>query len=229
MRNPTKKFENDNISFYRYSWGKPVAFHLTYECHGYSDDERPQIHIAFLFWSLFWSMPWSHKRKDYGDSEQYGCYWYQDGWQSQSFVIRYGKKSKYINMPWNLDHVRHSIKLKDGTWVHSIKGDKQDFYKDEWKEKMWRTNMPYVDKHTPNGELNVVNADISISEREWRMRWFKRTTMFSQVSRTIDVEFSSEVGKRRGSWKGGTTGCGERFDKHETWKDGFERLTQRVF
>ena len=229
MRNSIKKFENDNISFYRYGWGKPVAFHLTYECHGYSDDERPQIHIAFLFWSLFWSMPWSHERKDYGDSKQYGCYWYQEGWQSQNFVIRYGKKSKYIDMPWNLDCVRHSIKLKDGTWVHSIKGDKQDFYNDEWESKKWTTTLPYVDKRASNEELNVVDAKITISEREWRMRKFKWTTMFSKVRRTINVEFSSEVGRRRGSWKGGTLGCGESFDESETWKDGFEKLAQRDF
>lgn len=231
MRNHVKKKEGKRYSFYRYGWGRPVAFHLTYQLQGYSDDESPQIHIAFLFWSLFWDMPWRHKKSTISafDSPQYGCYWYQEGWQSQLFVICLGKKSKHIDMPWNFDHVRHSIMLKDKTWAHSVKGDRKDFYKPEWENKKWKITLPFVDKNTLDDVINVVDAEITISEREWRMKRFKWTKLFSKTNRTIGVEFSGEVGRGRGSWKGGTLGCGQVFDESETWQDGFEKLAQRDF
>lgn len=130
-------------------------------------------------------------------------------------------------MPWNLDHVRHSIMLKDETWVHSIKGDKKDFYKDEWKKQMWTRNLPFVDLVSRSPDLNVVDAKLTISEREWRMRRFKWTKLFSKTRKTVNVDFSGEVGRGRGGWKGGTIGTGESLDESENWLDGYEKLCKR--
>jgi hypothetical protein len=33
-------------------------------------------------------------------------------------------------------------------------------------------------------------------------------TIFSKTQKTISIDFDREVGERKGSWKGGTLGCG---------------------
>lgn len=49
-----------------------------------------------------------------------------------------------------------------------------------------------------------------IEEREWRFGtgWFKWLSLFRKprITRSLDLAFSGETGKRKGSWKGGTIG-----------------------
>ena len=53
-------------------------------------------------------------------------------------------------------------------------------------------------------------AKTRIDEREWRFGegWFKWLSLFRRpkVIRSLDIRFSSETGRRKGSWKGGTIG-----------------------
>lgn len=53
-------------------------------------------------------------------------------------------------------------------------------------------------------------ATTKIEEREWKFGegWFKWLSLFrrNKVRRSLDIAFSGETGKRKGSWKGGTIG-----------------------
>ena len=53
-------------------------------------------------------------------------------------------------------------------------------------------------------------ATTKIEERQWEFGtgWFKWLSWFrkSKIRRDLDIKFSGETGKRKGSWKGGTTG-----------------------
>jgi hypothetical protein len=55
-----------------------------------------------------------------------------------------------------------------------------------------------------------LTARTRIEEREWRFGegWFKWLSLFRapRVVRSLDIRFSNETGKRKGSWKGGTIG-----------------------
>jgi hypothetical protein len=55
-----------------------------------------------------------------------------------------------------------------------------------------------------------ITATTRIEEREWRLGEgrFKWLSIFRRpkVCRSLDLQFSSEVGRRKGSWKGGTIG-----------------------
>lgn len=121
-----------------------------------------------------------------------------------------GKKWKTINMPWSFEWCRTSILLKDGEWAHSHKGkgNRKDFYEDEWKEKQWKETHPYT-YTLSNGKVQNVEATITVSEREWRQRWLMWTKLYNKERRSMDVEFNQEVGERTGSWKGGVIGCGQ--------------------
>lgn len=111
-------------------------------------------------------------------------------------------------MPWQWQWVRTSSLRADGKWEHETKkvGDKS-FWKDEWKGILWSEAYPYT-YVLKNGEIQERIATVKVEEREWRWKGFKWLGFPNMVRKTIAVEFNDEVGERRGSWKGGTIGCG---------------------
>ncbi len=77
---------------------------------------------------------------------------------------------------------------------------------------------------------SVVNATVSVQEREWRPLWFKWTKLFSKKKTTIEVEFDKEVGGRKGSWKGGCVACSYEMKAGETPLQCLKRMeSERVF
>jgi len=134
-----------------------------------------------------------------------------------------GRKWKTFTMPWDYDWVRTSLLLKDQkSWAHSIKGSRNSFYEDQWQnpDLVFIETHPYVDK----SDGTTVNATIRVEEREWRPRAFKWTKLFAKVRKTIDVKFSGEVGREKGSWKGGCVGCGYEIRSNETPLECLKRM-----
>jgi hypothetical protein len=84
----------------------------------------------------------------------------------------------------------------------------------------WQETHKYTDKI--DGE--VVNATISVEEREWRPLWFQWTNLFAKKRRTISIDFDKEVGKQKGSWKGGCVGCGYDLKSDETPVECLRRM-----
>ena len=150
--------------------------------------------------------------------------WQDDGGSS-------GKQPWYMKMfvfhlPWDSDWVRTSYLLKNQMWLHETKGNRKDWkYSKETDAMLWQESHPY--QYTlKSGEVQNITATIGVSEREWRWRWFKWLPLTKSVSRTIDVEFSEEVGEGRGSWKGGTLGCGFNMLADETPIETLKRMEQ---
>lgn len=98
--------------------------------------------------------------------------------------------------------------------------NRKQLYKKEWKEKQKSWTYDFTDKY--DGE--VIPIIIYVEEREWRRKWLKWTNLFSNISRTIDVHFSKECGKKKGSWKGGVIGCSYPLLKNEEPLDCLKRM-----
>ena len=169
--------------------------------------------------SIYLDLPIRSKIND-SEYPQNGFYFYgADGigfgktflWES--FWLRLGMKTKCFYMPWSWDWVRTSVLRVDGHWEHETTAarlgqrDKQFYDKNKWGLIFKYETFPYT-YVLKNGQRQEVLATVKTEEREWRWRWFKWASWPSMVRRTISVEFSDEVGERRGSWKGGTLGCG---------------------
>jgi hypothetical protein len=138
-----------------------------------------------------------------------------------------GKKWKTITMPWDLEWYRTSTLMNDGyDWFHETKKNRKqwsgtDVGSYDWLEKnKWKETHQYVDKY----DGTIVNATISVEEREWRRRGLYWSKLFSKTRKTIDVEFDKEVGKEKGSWKGGTIGCGYELLPGETPYECLKRM-----
>lgn len=137
-----------------------------------------------------------------------------------------GKKWITWNFPFlTKEWFRTSILLKDGSWEHEFKNERlgernKQFWKDEWKERQASWNYDYVDSY----DNSVIPTTIYVEEREWRPKWLQWTKLFAITNKTIDVHFSKEVGKRKGSWKGGTIGCSYTLLPNETPLECLKRM-----
>jgi len=148
-----------------------------------------------------------------------------------------GRKYKSFYMPWHLEWVRTSTLMKDGyDWFHETKGNRKSWEEDiegniigsyDWLNKnKWQETHDYLD----NYDETIVKATISVVEREWRPKAFKWTKLFAKTVRVIDIEFSEEVGRKKGSWKGGCIGCSYNLLPKETPHDCLKRMqNERTF
>lgn len=136
-----------------------------------------------------------------------------------------GRKWKTISMPWEYEWARTSTLLNDNTWYNETKSNRGQKYSSEgsykWiEENKWKETHPYKDPF----DGKIVNATIGVSEREWRMKCLKWTKLFAKIRRDIDVDFDQEVGKKKGSWKGGVIGCGYDLKAKETPYECLKRM-----
>ena len=141
-----------------------------------------------------------------------------------------GKKWITYPMPWQRTWVKTSTLMSDGQWFNETRSHKVQWINDElgfvpgsrtWLDKnMWKETYPYLDKY----DNTTVNATISVKAMEWRPLWLTWTSLFSKVRIDISVEFDSEVGERKGSWKGGATGCGYEMLPDETPLECLRRM-----
>lgn len=191
----------DYIVFY---WGK--VFDISYEVCGYFDN-RPRINLDFIFFSLSLILPFRNKWTDECDSPKWGIaihnntFWLYKGGKGN---MNGGNKWWTWDIPFfTKDWVRTSILLKNDTWEHETKGNKKYFYSEDWKEKQKTWQYDYTDSY--DGE--IIPTTIYVDEREWRPKWLKWTKAFATTRTSVDVHFSKEVGKKKGSWKGGVLGC----------------------
>ncbi len=130
-------------------------------------------------------------------------------------------------LPWVCwRHVRHSLYDLDGKHFADMPDQRRML--ETWKEREAIQNacparvFPFLDF-----DDETIEATCRIEEREWRRgegRW-KWLSWFYQpnISRVLDIRFSKETGKRKGSWKGGTVGHSIEMLPGELHESAFRR------
>lgn len=210
-------FENKWLIFYFVN-----RFDLSYEVCGYFDN-RPRINICLFFFSLTLILPFPNKWTDECDPPKWGIAFHNDTfWIYKGGEGNMGGGNKWItfNAPWQLQWVRTSTWLTNGQWFHETKKNR---HSDPPKELVFSAVHPY-EYRLKSGEVQKVDATISVEEREWRWHWFNWLSLTKKVRRTIEVDFSGEVGERAGSWKGGCVGCSYELLGNETPFECLKRM-----
>jgi hypothetical protein len=184
---------------------------------------RVWIHLGFGVCMIAFSFKWTGKvPPDEGQCSgpQYGFAFYDD-----VLTLYHGKATgrprdgsrTSMTMPWAWKHVRHSYLKVNGSLHH-------DAERGEYSPpEATRSVFPYTYVRR-NGEIQNREATINGEEREWRLHYVPWLAWPRKVRRTINVEFSEEVGERAGSWKGGCTGCGYDWLFGETQLDALRRM-----
>lgn len=187
------------------------------------DDEdgnggKPILVLGLIFFCIYLNLPFRMAAPTpYQLGDTYGAYW---GWEKHtrdSIVFCWRQKRWHLRMPWRWEWYRTSYLLPDGkSWAHEWADDNAHLRRlgqkpmDRWRHFY---DMPkWQEKHEyeyllRSGEVQVRTATIELREyerRRWCLWW---TRLFAQVTQTIEIRFSDEVGERTGSWKGGCTGC----------------------
>ena len=207
-----KREYRGNNYFFESGWS---GFDICYQGNSY--DSRANLQIYIIWGKLFLKFG---KNKEYIESEyddreskRYGIGYHSD---DPSIYLRYGRKFNFIYLPWSYDWVRTSNLRSDGRWENESPGNHKDFYDDsKWGSILFKESFDY--KYVLNsGKVQNVVATIKVVEREWRMRGLKWTSFKNKTRKTIDVNYSNEIGERSGSYKGGVCGTGYEMKGNET-------------
>jgi hypothetical protein len=131
-------------------------------------------------------------------------------------------------LPWTeWRHVRRSLyDLQGAHYWTEPKGLRYD-HDAYLTRKAAEDGCPSVTFAFTDYDGEALTARTRIEEREWRFGdgWFKWLSVFRApiIQRTIDIAFSGETGKRKGSWKGGTMGTGFGMEPGELHESAFRR------
>lgn len=201
---------------------------VTYSECGY-EDGRGNLTISLFGWLSRFYFPWKSKRFPDGDCDapQWGIAVHgRTLWIYKGGNGNLGGGSKWWT--WELPFVNYGTSIRWDVYVGDKDKPQSKWTKDDWKvypraytEKLgteWRYEItdPY------DGE--IIPCRIRVEEMEWRPKWLKWTSLFAKVRRSIDVEFAREVGRRKGSWKGGVLGCSHLIKPNETIKECLDRM-----
>lgn len=134
-------------------------------------------------------------------------------------------------LPWTQwRHVRHSFYGIDGEYVATLPDTGKSYLgnRRRWERERDIANAtPTVSFDFDDFDGEGITATTKIEEREWLfgVGWFKWLSLFSKpkISRYLDITFSSEVGERKGSWKGGTIGHSIEMLPDELHESAFRR------
>jgi len=121
-------------------------------------------------------------------------------------------------LPWTQwRFVRYSLYDLDGVHVWTEPARRKGLTAEErsqlWDEEMRQKDLvPKMHFKLLDFDGEEIIATTFIEEREWRfgekwcswLSWFRRP----KIVRSLDIRYDKEVGKRKGSWKGGTIGTG---------------------
>ena len=131
------------------------------------------------------------------------------------------------HLPWKQWRcVRHSTYLPNGQHWHTDPCERGSF------QKHWEImrGCPKIHFEIEDFDGERIIASCNIEEWEWYRGegWFKWLRWFypKKIRRAIDIQFNSEVGPEKGSWKGGTTGHGMDMKEGETLRQTFERYCE---
>jgi len=162
--------------------------------------ERPAgwMRFGFGLFKVCFSFPWPWTvPDDYQCSgPTYGFNFFGDGLHLH-WGKSHGKRDDpctIVKMPWQWRHREHRILSEPESYPYTYT--------------------------LCSGEVQKCIATIKAESRLWTRPWLP----FKRLSQSIDVEFSSEVGERSGSWKGGCTGCGYKMLPGEVPVDTLRRM-----
>lgn len=203
----TLRFKRCEVSFRPHSPGIGL--------HGWGDSHDTLV-LSFVLATFYVHLP----RWVFDDYDVENAYCAE--FTNYALRFQWGSKSLCLWYPWDWKHVRRSWLNKDGSLHHNESRRPGRAVVERAPEETKETHpYTYVLK---NGKVQHVTATIHGEEREWRWRAFTWLPYPRKVQRTINVDFSDEVGERSGSWKGGTVGCGYEWLPGESLEFALRRM-----
>lgn len=177
--------------------------------------EMPSLARPWRPWVDTSGYPWSGPNGGYFDEHprEYGFALNGDGFLQVFFGAQTGDSSTDENWCWFLPWTqwrfhRFSLYDLDGKLFWTQYENQRNYEEQSQAEE----RCPSISFAFDDFDGERIVAKTHIEEREWLFGegWFKWLSWFRKpkIRRSLDIEFSAEVGPRKGSWKGGTLGHG---------------------
>jgi hypothetical protein len=130
-------------------------------------------------------------------------------------------------LPWTQGrHVRPRLSDREGR-LFATMPDRGRFLDTYEERKALEESCPSCAFRFEDFDGEDITAITRIEERQWKFGtgWFKWLSLFrrDRIRRSLDLRFTSETGKRKGSWKGGTIGTGIDMLPGELHEAAFKR------
>jgi hypothetical protein len=202
----------------------------------YAEIKLPQMIRPFRQWVDLSNCDWANTGGYWKYSERkYGVSLFEN-----HLSIYYGRQTEgreekrwgYF-LPWNeWRFVRFSLYDLEGKhfWTMPEKMKGGDFGAQYKIVREAEERVPKVGFRFKDFDGEEIEATTRIEEREWLRGdgWFKWLSVFykPRIRRSLDIEFSKEVGPRKGSWKGGTLGHGIEMNPGELHEEAFNRYCE---
>ena len=201
---------------------KDKTFVIAYNVCGYFSP-YPEINVSMFGYHFCFVIPFRNNWTNECDEPRYGISIHDD-----IFWVYFGgvNKSWAWELPFfTLEHMRHDVECNiDG----KIKMVSAKSLKSTGKEYIPLKDNKLVNIHkydyTDSYDGSVIPCTYWVEEREWRPKWLTWTSIFKKVKKYIEIEFSDEVGKKKGSWKGGCIGCSYDLLENETPEQCIKRM-----
>ena len=177
---------------------------------------------------------WNHYTRQYGFSYHEGHFSICYGAQNDSGMANFRSKRKGFFTPWTQwRFIRHTQYDLDGNaWYEYFHKQGTSVANDQSTEM--RTTCPAAYFLIRDYDGKKIVAKTIIEERQWKMgeKWCSWLSWFvkDKVRTCLEIQFAEEVGKGKGSWKGGL--CGTSIDlehKNETHQEAFVRYCMKEF
>lgn len=215
-------------------------------------DDYPgcRLRVSFFGWTMIAALPAIIKPwRKWVDTSHYewskspGGYW-DTGEREYGFTISDGHLSVGLGrvtndssteqrwgyfLPWTQwRHVRHAFYDEAGNLFHERCGKSPRLGSAEYEaDRAAEESCPALTFEFLDFDGERLTARTRIEQREWLfgVGWFKWLSLFRKrrVSRSLDIHFSGETGKRKGSWKGGTIGHSIGMKQGEAHESAFRR------
>lgn len=166
---------------------------------------------------------WQIDEREFGFTTSEGALHVHYGAQTNEWP---GCKSKCFFYPWRCWRLVRRTLLDDrGQRFAELPGF------DDWEERhkvqdacpTVRFTFQDFDGEEIVATTRMDEAEHKLGEGRWKwLSLFRR----SKITRGIDIQFSSEVGERKGSWKGGTIGHGITMQPGEDHEAAFRRYCE---
>ncbi|ALJ15328.1 3-oxoacyl-[acyl-carrier protein] reductase [Sphingopyxis macrogoltabida] len=171
---------------------------------------------------------WDQHRREFGFSAAEGAVHWHYGPQTHDSTTT---KSKCWFYPWR-EHqcIRHSIYDLDGDlFAHLPEWGFRS--KNGWAARnALQDACPVAKFEFDDFDGERISATCRIEEMEWKRGKGIFRLLFlgrNSVARSLDLRFSSEVGQRKGSWKGGTIGHSIEMLPGELHEAAFRRYCEK--
>ena len=215
--------------------------HLTFYAFGYVvrldlptkfSPQRKWVDTSHYSWSTDPNSGyWQVDRKDYGFSLSDG---FLQIFHGASTFDSLTDKSWATHLPWTQwRHIRYSMYKPNGDHYYTEWERPRGFkYRDDWHAIYeLRKQCPATKFQIEDSDGQLIEVKTTIEEREYKFgeSWFKWLSLFRKprLYRKLDIEFASEVGRDKGSYKGGLMGTGIELLPNETPDDAFRRYCEK--